>query len=146
MIASESIEQPVSLSMSAYSGPWTEVEAAHLLRRTMFGPTLEQIRTAVSDGLNTTVSKLMTIPTVNPPLTTSSDDGIAQIGETWIDKVYPADLLASQKTDDTRNMSLASWMLNLINIEDVSIAQKMCLFWQNHFAANLGFDARANFY
>lgn len=146
MIASESIEQPISLNMSAYSGPWTEVEAAHLLRRTIFGATLDQIRTAVADGLNTTVSKLMTIPNVNPPLTYSANDGIAAIGETWIDKVYPAGTTASQTTDDTRNQSLAAWLLELINKEDVSIAQKMCLFWQNHFAANLGFDARANYY
>jgi len=36
--------------------------------------------------------------------------------------------------------------MDLINKEGVSIAQKMCLFWQNHFAATQSFDARATYY
>ena len=38
-----SIEEPVSLSMVPYTGAWTKSEAAHLLRRTMFGATNQQI-------------------------------------------------------------------------------------------------------
>jgi len=80
MNPTQTIDQPISLSLAAYSGPWTEVEAAHLLRRTMFGPTLDQIRTAVSDGLSATITKLMSIPTVNPPVTHSADETIASFG------------------------------------------------------------------
>ena len=58
------IDSPISLSLLPYSGSWTSKEASHLLRRTMFGPTFQQIQTAVSDGLNTTVSKLLTLSSV----------------------------------------------------------------------------------
>ena len=55
------VDSPVSLSLLPYTGIWTNKEASHLLRRTLFGPTFQQIQTAVSDGLNTTVSKLLTL-------------------------------------------------------------------------------------
>ena len=35
------------MSLTPYSGAWTKSEAAHLLRRTLFGPTQAQV-TAVS--------------------------------------------------------------------------------------------------
>lgn len=146
MKPTQTIDKPVSLSLAAYSGPWTELEAAHLLRRTMFGATLDQIRNAVSDGLSATITKLMSIPSVNPPLTHSADETIANFGETWIDKVYPSGTTDSQSVDNARSASLGAWLMDLINKEDVSIAQKMCLFWQNHFAATQSFDARATYF
>lgn len=62
---------PVNGGLSPYSGPWTYETAAHLLRRTMFGPTHEQIKQVVSDGLTATLVKLTSKPTrqPNPPVT-----------------------------------------------------------------------------
>ena len=143
MIPDQTIEQPISLSMSPYTGQWTTEEAAHLLRRTMFGASLTQIRGAVANGLGATVSSLLTIPSINPPLTYHANESVASQGQTWVNSVYPSG--DTQPTENARSSSLGAWLIENMNTESLSIAEKMCLFWQNHFAAEVGFDARASF-
>ena len=139
----QSVDAPVSLSMSPYSGNFTEVEASHLLRRTMFGATLQQIRAAVTNGLPATVSSLMSIPTLSPPLTYLAEEQVASFGQTWVNSVYPGG--DTQPTENARRASIAAWLMENINNEGLSIAEKMCLFWQNHFAAEASFDSRATY-
>ena len=139
----QSVDAPVSLSMSPYSGNFTEVEASHLLRRTMFGATLQQIRAAVTNGLPATVSSLMIIPTLSPPLTYLAEEQVASFGQTWVNSVYPGG--DTQPTENARRASIAAWLMENINNEGLSIAEKMCLFWQNHFAAEASFDSRATY-
>lgn len=143
MVAQQSIETPTSTSMSTYSGPWTQDEAGHLLRRTMFGATYQQIQNAVNDGLVSTITNLLTIPTINPPLAYLAAETIAPFGTTWINSVYPSG--DSQPCETARVYSLAAWTMRKINEESFSIAEKMCLFWHNHFAAEATFDARATY-
>ena len=145
MIPDLSIEEPVSLSMAPYSGAWTKAEAAHLLRRTMFGATNQQLLNAVADGMNTTVTNLLQIPVISDPITYDSNDATSAIGTTWITSVYPSDVTSSQLTENARIKSLAAWIMKRINTEGVSIAEKMCLFWQNHFSATVASDARATY-
>lgn len=140
-----SIEEPVSLSMVPYTGAWTKAEAAHLLRRTIFGATNQQILDAVADGMNTTVSNLLQIPAISDPITYDSNDAISAIGTTWITSVYPSDVNSAQLTENARIKSLAAWIMKRLNTEGVSIAEKMCLFWQNHFSAVVASDARATY-
>jgi len=59
---------PYSLSLSPYTGPWTKDEASHLLKRTLFGPKLQQINEAVTNGLSQSVDLLLTSPTFTEPL------------------------------------------------------------------------------
>lgn len=135
----------VSYSMTPYTGPWTKAEAAHLLRRTMFGPTNQQILDAVSDGMATTVSNLLQIPVIGLPLTYHPNETIASQGAPWNTSVYPTDPVQANNVNLARVGSLIGWLHERINNEQVSIAEKMCLFWQNHFAANVTFDARATY-
>ncbi len=58
----------VSLSLAPYTGPWTKAEAAHLLRRSTFGATNQEILDAVTNGLNATLTSLMQIPAIGAPL------------------------------------------------------------------------------
>lgn len=139
------IEEPLSLSMDPYAGAWTKAEAAHLLRRTMFGATNQQILDAVTNGMNATVTALLQIPAVSDPLTYDPNETISAYGTTWITSVYPSDITAAQLVENARIKSLGAWMLDRINSEQVSIAEKMCLFWQNHFAATASPDARATY-
>jgi len=145
MIPDQYIEEPVSLSMTPYTGSWTKAEAAHLLRRTMFGATNQQILDAVTNGMNSTVTTLLQIPAVSDPLTYDPNDTISAYGTTWITDVYPADITAGQLVENARLKSLAAWMLQRINTEGVCISEKMCLFWQNHFSASVAPDARATY-
>lgn len=139
------VEQPLSLNMNPYSGTWDKAAAAHLLRRTMFGATNQQILDAVSNGMNATVASLLQIPAVDLPLTYDTGEGIAAYGATWINSVYPTDVAANQTTENARIKSLGAWMMKRLNSPTVSIAEKMCLFWQNHFAATAASDSRATY-
>lgn len=134
----------VSFSMTPYTGAWTKVEASHLLRRTMFGATNQQILDAVTNGMNTTVTNLLQIPAISDPLTYDPGEAITAFGATWINDVYPTGA-AAVTTETARRLSLGSWIIERINTEGVSIAERMCLFWQNHFAASVGPDARATY-
>jgi uncharacterized protein (DUF1800 family) len=136
----EHIEEPISLSLTQYTGPWTEWEAAHLLRRTMMGPTYAQIQQTVTNGMVNTVNTLLTLPTTNPPLTYSTDEAVAPIGSTWVTSVYPTTNQAV--TDNARGNSLGAWMMQRCNQQTMSIQEKMCLFWTNHFGVEGSADAR----
>lgn len=135
----------ISYSMTPYTGLWTKAEAAHLLRRTMFGATNQQILDAVSDGMATTVTNLLQIPSIGLPLTYHPNETVAPQGAPWNTSVFPTDPVEANNVNLARIGSLIGWMFERINNEQVSIAEKMCLFWQNHFAASTSFDARATF-
>jgi uncharacterized protein (DUF1800 family) len=145
MLPDQAVEQPVSYNMSPFTGPWTKVEAAHLLRRTMFGASHQQILDAVTNGMVATVNTLLQIPALAPPLTYDPTDTISAVGTTWINCVYPSDLTASQVTETARVKSLGAWLMKRLNDQNVSIAEKMCLFWQNHFAVTAAPDSRATY-
>ena len=139
-------QQPVvSLSMTPYTGPWTKAEAGHLLRRTLFGPTNQQILDAVANGMAPTVTALLQIPVIAEPVAYHPDETIAAFNTSWVNSVYPTNPTNAQTVETARILSLAGWLLERINKEQFTIAEKMCLFWQNHFAANIGFDARATY-
>jgi uncharacterized protein (DUF1800 family) len=141
MIPDQSVEPPVSLSLTPYTGTWTKVQAAHLLRRTLFGPTFEQIQQAVADGMDVTVAQLLTIPATAPPLTFLPDETIAAFGTTWVNSVYPSS--NPSNVDNARRASLGGWIMQRLNQPTLSIQEKMCLFWDNHFGVEGTFDARA---
>lgn len=136
---------PISYNMAPYSGPWTKAEAGHLLRRTMFGPTNQQLLNTVANGMNATVTSLLQIPAIGDPLTYDADESITAFGDTWINDVYPSDTVELGQTTAARNNSLAAWVMKRLNEESLSIAEKMCLFWQNHFAASFSPDPRATY-
>lgn len=140
MIQEEDIEAPVSLSLTPYSGTWTKVQAAHLLRRTLFGPTFAQIQQAVADGMNATVAQLLTLPAVTEPLAVDPAETIATFGTSWVNSVYPSS--NQPAVNNAREYSLGGWMMERLNQPTVSIQEKMCLFWTNHFGATASFDAR----
>lgn len=135
---------PTNHSLSPYAGPWTKVQASHLLRRTLFGPSFQQINHVVTNGLNNSINELMTIPTLSQPLTFDPAEMVSAFGQPWENSVYPADAVQAQEVDIARSKSLAAWVMNNINNEGLSIAEKICFFWHNHFAATLSFDQRSS--
>lgn len=136
---------PLSFSFAPYTGVWSVAEAAHLLRRSLFGPTFKQINDAVANGMDATVNALLSIPTFTEPITHSANETIAAYGTTWVNSVFTADPLYSQQEKQARRDSLGAWLLERINKEQFSLHEKMCLFWHNHFAAESSFDSRAAF-
>lgn len=123
-------------TLTPYSGAWGYTQAAHLLRRAMFGPTYAQIKDYATKGLDATINQLFKeLPLPEPPVNYNfEDDPNVPIGETWVDAPY------SQSTNYRayRNQSLRAWTMSLILTEGVSLREKMTLFWHNHFAVNTG--------
>lgn len=141
----EQIETPVSLSMAPYTGAWTKAEAAHLLRRTLMGPTNQQILDAVAAGMSATLTQLLTMNSITQPLTYDNGEAIAPFGSTWVTSVYPSNPTQVMSTDSARAKSMAAWIMKRLNSQELSIAEKMCLFWQNHFAVNDMSDLRGTY-
>lgn len=117
---------------SIYSGAWTFDEAAHLLRRTIFGPTKARIQQAVDDGLDATITTLFSSPsTTDPPIYFDfENDPLAANGESWINTPFDEDIdgLAA-----ARKKSLSAWWYRQMHQNDQTITEKLTLFWHNHF-------------
>ncbi|MEL6252511.1 MAG: DUF1800 domain-containing protein [Bacteroidota bacterium] len=129
-------------SLSPYTGSWSKVQAAHLLRRSTFGATFEQIKEVEILGLDMAVQLLLSdLPHPSPPLNYfHEDDPYAPIGTSWVDKRYPQGDGFFQ-----RRFSLDAWVLGQLFTQEISIREKMVLFWHNHFAVERGVieDAKA---
>lgn len=136
------------MGLSEYSGPWTETEAAYLLKRTVFGATLDQINQASQLGLTSFVNTLRLLyldPIYDYPLAFLPEETITPYGQTWVDQVYPNDQQARINHENARKDSLEAWLFEQFNNNELNIRNKMILFWHNHFAVKFSPDSRATF-
>ena len=131
----ENFDVLTTTGLSPFSGEWTVQHASHLLRRTCFGPTQQEIRQAVGDGLTITVQKLFeTYDYPDPPINHSSNiDPFVPIGSTWIDAPY----VQGQNLRGYRTQSLYAWTVKTLMDGGMHIREKMTLFWHNHFATEI---------
>ncbi|CAH1001331.1 hypothetical protein LEM8419_02232 [Neolewinella maritima] len=116
--------------MSRYSGTWDREKAAHLLRRTLYGPLLEEIKTAQRAGLDATVDLLLKDASIpSPPVKYRNDyDEYITLGDTWIDKNY-------RGNNQYRGVSLKGWYYNnMVRSDRTNIQERMSFFWLNYFA------------
>jgi uncharacterized protein (DUF1800 family) len=136
----------ITSGINPYSGPWTENEIIHLLKRTMFGAKKADVDYFKSRTVSQAVDELLspTAPQPTPPIkeyTTSTqpgtpDSNIAQ-GATWVNDINNDGTVQSQRIASYRKW----WTGALIN-QDRSIREKLNLFWVNHFgneAADVGY-------
>lgn len=117
-------------ALTPYNGEWNFETAAHLLRRTTFGATYEEIQSAVDLGLEGTLGELFrTLPEPEPPVYHDySDDPNAGLGRTWINAPH-----IDNKSNNARRRSLYGWMFRQMTDIRISVQEKMVLFWLNHF-------------
>lgn len=145
----QSTALPVAGGLSPYAGAWTYETAAHLLRRTSFGPSHAQITQAVKDGLNKTMDKLLAakditkLPLPEPPINPNyANDPTVPIGSTWINGASAAgDNLITQY----RRNSIRAWAMEQMFVEASSLREKMTLFWHNHFVTADTADPRLEY-
>jgi uncharacterized protein (DUF1800 family) len=120
---------PLTGSFDKYQGSWDHTQASHLLRRTMTGYTQSHVDWVLENGMEATIDTLLA-DTPLPPLPINyfyEEDPYVPIGETWVGKPVTPEL------DNHRRRSLYGWTIgNLLN-EDMSIRERMTLFWHNHF-------------
>ncbi len=124
--------------LQPYTGTWSETEVLHLLRRTLFGATTDDVKFFKSMSMSDAVDYLLTVPAdpPNPPLktyknsTTPGDpDADIPIGSTWVNTNTTVGAINGQRRQNLKNW----WMGVLVN-SDRNILEKMTLFWHNHFA------------
>ena len=106
---------------------WNAKTAAHLLRRTMFGPTRAEIQQAASQTLDATLAALFSPqPIPAPPVGPTPP---LQAGQTWVNSAYDATY------DGSFGAYLKAWWLGLMTKQGMSLHEKMVLFWHNHFVS-----------
>ncbi|MBK6610856.1 MAG: DUF1800 domain-containing protein [Sphingobacteriales bacterium] len=139
--------------LAPYTGDWKPTQVVHLLKRTMFGASSQHLNELLKLSPQEAVDTLLNLPSVNPPINNYNglpinDEGTefladpyVTLGETWIDAPY---------TDDPyvvygRYVSLKGWWIRQMRYQSLSIAEKMVLFWHNHFATQASeiFEPRA---
>ena len=111
----------ITAGLEPYRGPWNAPVAAHLLRRTTFGPTRSEIASAAALTMDEVIALLLQDqPPPSPPIDPTT-------GLTWIGKVFDSTL------DSRYQGYLRSWWMGLMATQGISIREKMVLFWHNHF-------------
>ena len=130
MSTQSSSQRPVAAPLSPYSGTWDKERAAHLLRRTLYGPLLEEIKAAEKAGLQATVDLLLQDAKIpSPPVKYRNDyDEYVKLGDTWVDKNY-------RGNNQYRSQSLKGWYYNnIVRSDRTNIQERMGFFWLNYFA------------
>lgn len=117
--------------MDPYAGTWGFPQASHLLRRCMFGATAKDIASIEKMTLSAAVDVLLAdqpAPTDAPLVWYHIESGGVGDGQTWIHLDY------NTVNDFNRTQSLLGWYTNLLLTQNISIREKMTLFWHNHFS------------
>jgi uncharacterized protein (DUF1800 family) len=120
-------------TLAPYAGAWGYDQAAHLLRRCLFGPTRGEITAAAASNLTAVLNGLLTAPAAPaPPLNVSATDTTVPIGQTWVGQAF------DQNLEGVRRTSLRDWWLGQQLTQTTSLSEKMTLFWHNHFVVEFG--------
>jgi uncharacterized protein (DUF1800 family) len=122
----------VRSGIGAYVGPWTQTEAKHLLKRTMFGVKPGDLSAVTGMTMSQAVDALINaVPNAFPlPLnyyqnTYADPTGVAY-GQSWITADY-----GDGTVDYYRQMGLkADWFRTMVN-QNVSVFEQMVMFWYN---------------
>lgn len=130
--------------LNPYTGQWTVAEVRHLLRRTMFGATRNDINYFLGVSMQDAVNELLeqinhpgyTPP--DPPLNNYSNvvtDPNCAAGDPW--PGTPDTNITGTYTYTSRKKSLKSWWTSLVLNQPRSMREKMVLFWSSHFVIEL---------
>ena len=97
---------------------WTRREATHLLWRTGFGASADEIQQATQDGLDKTLDRLLSPPNESAEFT-------------------KADTLLRQAAFDSGSIAdLKTWWLHRMVASANPLIEKLTLLWHNHFATS----------
>jgi uncharacterized protein (DUF1800 family) len=126
--------------LDEYSGEWTTTEVVHLLKRTLFGVTVDDLNYFLTLSMSDAVDQLLS-PTAAPstvPLNSYSSNGYTDptgvaAWDTWINTGvdFPDPVMNTNRLD-----SLKCWWIGQMLNENRSIHEKLTLFWHNHFAVD----------
>lgn len=126
-------------SLSQYTGQWTHKEVIHLLRRLTFGVRYPDVKTLEYMTMSDAVDLLLNVSAVQPAppvnnynTSTYTDPTGIPLGQTWVNAAY-----GDSTVNGKRNYSLKSWWMGQIIKQDLTIREKMVMFWHNHFPVEI---------
>lgn len=128
------IPQSSKLGLNTYQGVWSFTLTKHLLNRTIYGSTSNDIKRFNKLGLIASVNEILTIPASlpSPPLndynTSTVIDPGSNIGTTWINSINTDGTINSN-----RRANYKKWLLSVLVNQETNIREKMTFFWSNHF-------------
>ena len=130
------IERRTTTGLAKYSGTWTRQEAAHLLRRTLFGPKLSEINSFSKKTVSEAVDLLLdtTNYVFSPPVNNyqnQATDAAVPYGSTWVNAPLNVAL------EPNRKNSVKAWFWSLPAKQSTSIMEKMIVFWHNHMPTQM---------
>ena len=122
--------------LDTYTGDWDTPHVVHLLKRTLFGATVQDVSHFKSLSMSQAVDELL-LPSSAPaakPLNNYGADptGVAMM-QTWIGTGLT---YVDQGMNLNRLRSMQAWWMGQLLGCGRSIHEKMTLFWHNHFAPN----------
>lgn len=126
--------QSSKLGLTTYQGNWSLPLTKHLLNRTVFGATSNDLRRFNKLGLIASVNEILTIPTSlpSPPLndynTSTVIDAGSSLGTTWVNSINTDGTINSN-----RRTNYKKWLLSVMVNQETNIREKMTFFWSNHF-------------
>ena len=129
------------LSLIPKTGVLGYQNAKHLLNRCLFGARHTEIQFMQTKSAEEALDFLLTEPVeqLAPPLSISESDTEVAIGETWVNLIYNSDFKEPRQTSYTR------WWLGRLLNQELSLKEKMGLFWHNHFVIEKDVVSNVNF-
>jgi uncharacterized protein (DUF1800 family) len=128
-------------SLAPFDKKLTQQQALHLLRRTTFSTNWQTVKQFTGKTANEAVELLLTNALKNPK----------PVAPSWIDKSYKAwwklpkadqqaatDVVYKDVYD--LNYELKRWWMKEMTDDNVSIREKMTLFWHGHFTTKFAID------
>lgn len=124
-------------SLQPFSGQWNESAIRHLLRRTQFGVKLSDLKSLKEQGLTASLDILLNdqdpqpLPPVKEytPSNAATPDSLILSGQTWVN-----DPTTDGTVNSLRRASFKKWWIGQMLNQQISLREKMTLFWHNHFA------------
>lgn len=122
-------------SLNPLSGPIKDEDLKHLLRRCLFGFDHKEFSEFKGKKISDCLDVLLTQSAIPKMLTQEDPDVIDPLvpkGKPWINAPYENEII-----DKRRRIYLKSWWVGQIINRDLSLTEKMVLFWHNHFVTQI---------
>lgn len=138
------LSPPPGGGINPFSGNFDRSALQHLLRRTLFGATKDDINYFSGKSLQEVVTELLNFSNTppDPPLKTytSKTGGVAvdnidpnvPFGTTWVNTAVSPGI--TPNADVPRRAAWKAWWMSLMIDQNRNLREKMTLFWHNHLS------------
>jgi hypothetical protein len=126
-------QRTLTSGLAPFAGTWDKKQVRHLLKRTLFGVSQQDLQNFSGMTASQAVDALLNPGSMpNPPINNYNNrnftDPDVAAGSTWVNANY------SVLANGLRRISFKAWWMEQIIKQQPNIREKMTLFWHNHFA------------